>query len=475
MKFLYCSNLLITLFLDISFAKCINNNYYNKNKILSETGWKDLSIETNASSHLSLLSQGIFNEQLNNKYDKNYYYPASAGKGVEVFMFDNGFNFNLDEFSEIEANIEAFIGKDGVKNVSDKAKELGIEESILRKDYRDPEKQSIPDHGTLTSIAVAGKKFGVAKKANIHGFTLLAEDETENNGDDSLNNLMYHGLKYLEENNLIKPHKTILNFSVIEKISLKEFNGKEYRKTQALINKLSKKGVVIVAGAGNDFIEPYNEKGKDKYAIVPCAFDNVICVGGVGNINNPEFMNDEIDSSYYEIANYEFYAEHFNMTFKVPSNYGSHVDIYAPFLFHYHGDVLTTQDTSLYLNYNENDYETIDTYYGKTVKDIDVIVPGTSMSTPLVSGVIATLMSEFYPKRKFTTSSMLKYLTEIGEKDIIKGVPVGCPNVFINNGKNIILNSDIHSKVKEPDNIVSEIEIDVVDTDIFEESDSDSE
>jgi len=157
MKFLYCSNLLITLFLDISFAKCINNNYYNKNKILSETGWKDLSIETNASSHLSLLSQGIFNEQLNNKYDKNYYYPASAGKGVEVFMFDNGFNFNLDEFSEIEANIEAFIGKDGVKNVSDKAKELGIEESILRKDYRDPEKQSIPDHGTLTSIAVAGK------------------------------------------------------------------------------------------------------------------------------------------------------------------------------------------------------------------------------------------------------------------------------------------------------------------------------
>ena len=29
---------------------------------------------------------------------------------------------------------------------------------------------------------------------------------------------------------------------------------------------------------------------------------------------------------------------------------------------------------------------------------------------------------------------MLEYLNELGEKDIIKDVPTGCPNVYINNG-----------------------------------------
>ena len=56
------------------------------------------------------------------------------------------------------------------------------------------------------------------------------------------------------------------------------------------------------------------------------------------------------------------------------------------------------------------------------------------MSSPLVSSEVVTIMSEFYPEKKFTTSTMLEYLNELGEKDIIKDVPTGCPNVYINNG-----------------------------------------
>lgn len=471
MKFLHCSTLLSTLFLGFSLAEK-DDIYYNKKEILSETGWKDVSIETNAPSHLSLLSQGRFDDALYGKYDKNYYYPASAGKDIEVFMFDNGFNFNLDEFSEVEANIEGFVEINGVKNVTVKAKELGIDEELLRKDFRDVN-HTVPDHGTVTSTAVVGKTLGVAKKANIHGLVFLVDKETEEKKIKFLNQFIRDGINYVKENNLIKPHQTVFNFSVRQDVTLDDFYGDECRETQALINEISEMGVVFVAGAGNEFIEPYNE--KEGYALIPCAYDNVICVGGVGNIDNSEFMNDVIDSSYYEVANYTQYLERYNETITNSSNYGNHVDIYAPFLYHYHGDLITTELTSIYLNYDESKYEIEKSNYGNVVKDLDTIAPGTSMSSPLVSGVVATLMSELYPERKFTTSSMLDYLKEIGEEGIVKGVPEGCPNYFINNGKKIIFDVDINTEVEDPFPSDNEVEISEEDVDISEESDSDSD
>jgi len=451
MKFFRFSTLLTTLFLGVAFAKKSDI----KKRILSETGWKDVSIEPNAPSHLSLLSQGRFDEGLYEKYDKNYYYPASAGEGIEIFMFDNGFNFNLDEFSKVKATIEGFIEKGGVKNVADKAKELGIDEKILIKDFRNVN-QTIPDHGTVTSTAAVGKTLGAAKKANVHGYVFLADKEMEEKKEKYLNKFIYDGLTYVKENNLIKPHQTVFNFSVGQKITVEEFNGEECRQTQALINEISKKGVVLVAAAGNDGIEPYDEQ-KD-CIVIPCSYDNVICVGGVGNIDNPEFMNDEIDSSYYEITNYELYMEPFNTTIPVTSNFGNHVDIYAPFLFHYRGDLLSTFITSAYLNFNEKDYEIKKTQYGNVVKNVNVIAPGTSMASPLVAGVVATIMSEHYPERNFTTSTMLEYLNELGEKDIIKDVPDGCPNVYINNGKKMVFDAaDIDPKDEKPYSFLLEI------------------
>jgi len=451
MKFLRCSTLLTTLFLGIGFAKKIDI----KKKILSETGWKDVSIETNAPSHLSVLSQGRFDEGLYEKYDKNYYYPASAGKGIEVFMFDNGFNFNLDEFSEVEANIEGFVEINGVKNVVDKAKEFGIDEKILSKDFRSVN-QTIPDHGTVTATAVVGKTLGAAKKANIHGYVFMTDEKMEKKKEKFLNKILYNYFTYVKENNLIKPHQTIFSFSVREEITFEEFNGEECRQTQALINEISKKGAVIIAGAGNEGYQPYEEK-KNR-VLIPCAFDNVICVGGIGNMDNPKFTNDEIDSSYYEVSNYTLFIKQLNVTEQVASNFGSHVDIYAPFLYHYRGDLLTTPITAAYLSYDESEYKIEKSIYGNVAKNVDAIAPGTSMATPLVSGVVATIMGELYPEKKFTTATMLEYLKQLGEKDIINDVPNGCPNVFINNGKKMVFDAaDIDQEDEESNSLLLKI------------------
>jgi len=58
---------------------------------------------------------------------------------------------------------------------------------------------------------------------------------------------------------------------------------------------------------------------------------------------------------------------------------------------------------------------------------------GTSYSSPIVAGVVATILSD-HPKISFNTHSMITYLTEHGQKGIIDDIPEG-PNVFINNGK----------------------------------------
>jgi len=478
MKFLQISSLVGALFLSASYARYIDNNY-NKRDILSETNWEKMSVQHNAPIHLSIISQGKYNDT--GKYDKNYYYPSTAGEGIEVFMFDNGFSYNNKEFSDIEANIEAFIGLNGVKKLKDKAKELGIEEEILEKEYHSAT-ESIPDHGTVTSSAVAGKNLGVAKKATLHGLVIDVDYHKINKEDKFLNDIVYQGIKYVKDNGLIVPHKTVFNFSLREYIDMKDFKtGKKYNETQALINEVSEMGVVIIAGAGNESKQPYYEdkdNEAEEYAMIPCDFDNVICVGGIGSNTVPGINNDEIDSSFYSVGKY-YNEDLIKVNSFYGSNYGNHVDIYAPFIYHYHDDFINSKTTASFFGIDSSKYEFVETEYGDLIKDADIIIAGTSMSSPIVAGVAATIMSE-KTDEKFTTKTMLEYLTKIGIKGVITDVPDDCPNVFINNGRknddinDDNINDDINDKVEEPTAYDIENESDVeVDIEIIDESDSD--
>ncbi|ORX83430.1 subtilisin-like protein [Anaeromyces robustus] len=466
MKFLQIATLLNAFVMSFTYAKSKNEIIYNKKQILSETHWKNMNVDTNAPSHLSVISQGKFDEGLYDKYDKNYYYPSSAGQGVNVYMMDTTMNLTYDELSEVDAHIDFIIENGELKKPENDKVCININSKI-------------PDHGSITSAAVTGKTLGVARKANIHGIIF--------NDKDLIKGLLAW-LKYFKENNLIKSyeHKTIFSFSIRGLTSVDQFEtGEDFRMAQELINEISNMGVVFVAGAGNDDIQSY-DVNLDAVSY-PCSFDNVICVGGVGNFATPGINNDEIDSSYYTIGKFETIV-----TFN--SNYGNHTDIYAPYVFHYRGNLLINDLLKLLLNINENDYEMKETEYGKVIKNFDGLLPGTSFSTPIVSGVVATLMSEF-PEMKFTSKTMLEYLTNLGQDYYITGIPEGCPNVFINNGKRIIY-SDFDNEIDisnvsnttvvvsdVSDNIVkevltdsdNEIDVDIPDNEVEALVDSDSD
>ncbi|OUM62857.1 hypothetical protein PIROE2DRAFT_10717 [Piromyces sp. E2] len=446
------TTLLSTLLMNFAYAKS-NKPYYNKKEILSETHWNDMNVFNNAPSHLSVISQGRFDEGLYGKYDKNYYYPASGGEGIDVYMFDNGFNFTYEEFSDVNAKIEVMIenGK--------------VTKPMSNKVYLN---SNDPNHGSLTSIALAGKTLGVAKKVNIHGVCLVYKEYSKDNFEFVLDGIIAW-LEYFKKNNLINPHKTVFNFSLCGAAHVDEFNYNEkYRKAQNLINEISEMGVVFVAAAGNFGIQSYDE--KIDMVIFPCAFDNVICVGGATNFNITGLVNDEIDSSYYTVGK-------FNKD--INSNYGSHVDIYAPFTYHYHGELMNDQSSQAF-GIDESKFEVEDTEYGKLFKNVDILLPGTSISSPIVAGVAATLMSE-YPEKKFTSKSMLEYLTEIGEKDIIQGVPEGCSNVFINNGKKIVYDADTETELDDSflsendQNLSSDSEVEVDSDSVMTTADNQSD
>ena len=68
---------------------------------------------------------------------------------------------------------------------------------------------------------------------------------------------------------------------------------------------------------------------------------------------------------------------------------------------------------------------------------------------PNVLGVIATILSEF-PEIQFNCQSMLEFLNKISLKDIIEGLPEGVPNVFLNNGNNLIYLNEIEDEENTP-------------------------
>ncbi|OUM59237.1 carbohydrate-binding module family 18 protein [Piromyces sp. E2] len=348
-------------------------SYYNLDDIKKETGWSDVKVKEFSNLNLSLLSQGKpFKGYIGDlNVDLNYYYPATAGKDVDVYVIDSGFNFDYYEFAnKEERTTKCLVRIDG-----------GLIEVDNYPDgncpTQDPERHF---HGEKVSDVIGGLYNGVADKANIYGVALTSHSYVN----------YIKALEYIYESANMRPHKTIINMSFGGFLPINE-RFPLTKKFRGIIQKLNEAGAVMVASAGNYGKLSYNEE-TNKY-FVPCAFDEVICVGGTSII-------EYIDSEKYEID--------------MNSNFGKVVNIFAPYF----------TDVKFIGKNNEIEY---DRAYG------------TSGSSPLVAGVAATIMSE-HPDIEFNSTSMIKYLTKIGIKDIISDSR-GSSNVLINNGKRIVYSS----------------------------------
>ncbi|OUM57029.1 carbohydrate-binding module family 18 protein [Piromyces sp. E2] len=197
-------------------------------------------------------------------------------------------------------------------------------------------------------------------------------------------------LEYIYESGDMRPHKTIINMSFGGYLPINE-KFPLTKKFKEIVQKLNEAGAIMVASAGNYGKLSYNEETNMYF--LPCAFDEVIYVGGTE-------IETYMDSNKYNLD--------------IKSNFGKGVDIFAP----YFTDVKFIDDK------HEIGY---DRGYG------------TSGSSPLVAGVAATIISE-HPNIEFNSTSMLKYLTKTGIKNIISDTH-GSPNVFINNGKRVVYSS----------------------------------
>ncbi|OUM56533.1 hypothetical protein PIROE2DRAFT_18824, partial [Piromyces sp. E2] len=171
-------------------------SYYNLDDIKKETRWSDVKVKENSNLNLSLLSQGKpFKGYIGDlSIDLNYYYPATAGKDVDVYVIDSGFNFDYDEFAnKEERTAKCLVRIDG-----------GLIEVDNYPDgncpTQDPEKYF---HGEKVSNVVGGLANGVADKANIYGIAMSSYTYVN----------FIKALEYIYESANMRPHKTVINMS----------------------------------------------------------------------------------------------------------------------------------------------------------------------------------------------------------------------------------------------------------------------
>jgi len=366
-------------------------------EIKLETGWKDVEIRRKSYSNLSLISQNLYNDT-SNPYDATYYYPKSAGEGIDIYIVDSGFNFGVREYDNKEEREAKCIGT--------------MSNSLLEKPTSEDSCVSNSNHGEKVANSVGGARYGTASKANIYGIAL----EMNQKGDYTKASFI-SALDYITNTLSVRPYKTIVNLSVGDYVSLDET---EYINTiKEIVDQMNEQGIIIVTAAGNG-VTVKDSNGKKKVqgvnvydlnrnkVLIPCIFDNVICVGGIDNFG----YNDANPSLSLQSASTMNPKNYRRIYF---SNYGEKVDLYAPGC-----GIIEEQRSNL-------------SYYFS-------MFCGTSISSPITAGVIATIMSE-YSHIQYNTLTMLEYLRDLGQKDIIEGIPEG-PNIFLNNGKYSVYNNN---------------------------------
>jgi len=456
----YLSEELVPLIKDFPSVKAVipdfKMEFFSRKKHLEEIKekieWKHPCVNGNVYNHLSLISQDKFDDSNNStSYDENYYYPSSAGEGINIFILDSGFNFAYDEFSNRS------IKKNKNERVATCFGSARLNRSFL--DLTDTCVDIFDrGHGNVVANIAGGLTNGVASKANIYGFAIMDTifDPEYPFASSLLQGLEHINSRFLNENNPenVKNflYKSVINmscgyyFTEEQKVTIED-KRKFTEYLGQLIKRITNKGTVIVAAAGNDSVNADD-------LVYPCSFDDVICVGATDNIginddynekeklknneNNTELYPDhdewkklyKIASDRYDKNFKEFYDNKYVLSKSYRrahfSNYGKKVDIYGPGFVKVHYRV--EKDLVQQGNW-----------------------AGTSFSSPIVAGVAATIMSE-KPNKNYTTSEMKEELQKIGLKNILQGIEKDHPNIFINNGKHLRYSFDNEEEDEEENN-----------------------
>ncbi|ORX64925.1 hypothetical protein BCR32DRAFT_286767 [Anaeromyces robustus] len=338
-----------------------SNIYYDIEEIKKETKWS-------YQNYLSIISQSPSNVNHNKTYDGNFYYPSSAGQGVDIYLMDMGIDSNHNDFDTYKGqSYERTVSCDAISDEINFYLTTGDEK---RKCYAD---NNNPFHGTITSSIAGGKLIGVAKKANIH---MIAVDLTDTSILKSLDYILNNG----------KKHKTV--------ISLSAGGFENYKHSmEDKINDLLNEGFIFLVAAGNANKNVCSTKYTDDFHEFT-EYNKLINVGAVDS----EIKNNEIVRAEY-------------------SNFGKCIDIFAP------GNV-------------------IDISAMRSDSDVLRENRGTSFSTPMVAGVVATIISE-HPEIKFNQELMKQTLIDMSIKNVIKDIgSKDTPNRLVNNGKKISYSPD---------------------------------
>ncbi|KAF3185887.1 Basic amino-acid permease [Orbilia oligospora] len=162
-----------------------------------------------------------------------YYYDSSAGEGMYAYIIDSGINFSHEEFEG-----RAELGYNALKHLNN---------------------TDTSGHGTHVSGTVAGKTYGVAKKANLVNVKVFQGRKTS-----TIN--IFDGFNWAVQDILEKnrTNVAVINMSLTTKTS-KAFN--------AMVDSAYEKGILSVVAAGN--------KNVSASLYSPASANTSIAVGAV--------------------------------------------------------------------------------------------------------------------------------------------------------------------------------------------------
>jgi len=236
--------------------------YYDVEAIQKETNWTSVVVQDLEEiptsiyyTHLSLISQGHYEKEEPGVFDRNFYYPATAGQGVHIYFMDDGYTKgDLDDFDTYEGTPEERTISCDAKFADGKTYPVEDDERENCHFPTDPE-----DHGNMVMSVAGGKHFGVAKKANLH---MLLKNNTSYIEDlNAFDYILSHG----------EPHKTIISISL---------GGYGYNKVvEDKVRDVTDAGYIIVVAAGNDNFYCCHPKEEEKLFYHYSGFENVITVG----------------------------------------------------------------------------------------------------------------------------------------------------------------------------------------------------
>eukprot|EP00833_Pecoramyces_ruminatium_P014631 jgi/Orpsp1_1/1188663/evm.model.d7180000066364.1 len=258
-------------------VKSKSNLFYDIKAIKNETNWSDVSVQTVTfnSDHLSIISQSPTTD-MNKPFDNTYYYPSSAGKGVDIYFVDTGLNADHVDFDTSERTVSC----DAI------ATDYGTYVTSGEEKIHCAGDDDYPSHGVMVASLAGGSIYGVAKKANLHVIaTYLSVSSCISAYDFILRNAK-------------NPHRTIISVSL---------GGELYSQAEDnILGDLIKAGFTIFGCAGNKNKNCCSGKESDQFVGLP-GFRKVIAVGAIDG---------KIYGDGYYRASY--------------SNYGDCVDIFGP-------------------------------------------------------------------------------------------------------------------------------------------------